>query len=215
VNQLLKNLQYLKLKHPEWMIGVDDNPTIMQLEALCARSSVSLQNLVSYNLEAEELPWENIRFIFLDVDGVMTEGGMFYTEKGDEFKRFDTKDGMAIKKAMDAGIQIGIISSGFKTEVISHRASMFGIEYVHVGREKKEMIAEKWLHQLNLDWNQCGYIGDDINDMEMMKRVGISGAPANAVSSIKSTANFVLQQNGGFGCVREFISYLPALKNQL
>ncbi|MDP4663947.1 MAG: HAD hydrolase family protein, partial [Salibacteraceae bacterium] len=97
----------------------------------------------------------------------------------------------------------------------SHRASMFGIEYVHVGREKKEMIAEKWLHQLNLDWNQCGYIGDDINDKEMMKRVGISGAPANAVSSIKAYASFVLQQNGGFGCVREFISYLPGLKDQL
>ena len=215
MNQLLKNLQYLKLKHPDITLGLDDNTTILQLEALCARLGVSIQTLVSFNLEAGELPWKEIKFIFLDVDGVMSEGGMFYTEKGDEFKRFDTKDGMAIKKAQEAGIEFGIISSGYKAEIINHRASMFGIEHVYVGREKKEKIAGEWLKDTGLSWSQCGYIGDDINDKEMMQRVAISAAPSNAVSSIKSIASFVLHKKGGFGCVREFISYLPALKDKL
>lgn len=215
MNQLRNNLAYLKTAQPQWMNGISDDPTLAQLELLSARSGISLENLLVRNLNAEHLPWHQIKFIFLDVDGVMTEGGMNYTENGDEFKRFDTKDGMAIKKAMDAGIKIGIISSGFTDKVIKHRASMFGIEHVYVGREKKEKIAEQWLSELGFDWYQCAYIGDDINDREMMQRVAISATPSNGVSSVKAIANFVLQTNGGYGCVREFIQYLPALKDQL
>lgn len=215
MQQLIKNLEFLKLSNPDVFIGLSDRFELNELELICSRSGISLENLVSYNLQAQDLPWEKIKFIFLDVDGVMTEGGMFYTEKGDEFKRFDTKDGMAIKKAQEVGIQFGIISSGYRAEIINHRAAMFGIEHVYVGRDKKELIAEAWLKNAGLDWNQCGYIGDDVNDKEMMQRVAISAAPANAVQTIKQTASFVLQQNGGHACVREFIQYLPALKGKL
>lgn len=197
------------------MSSISDEPTLAQLELLSAKSGISLENLLLRNLSAENLPWHQIQFIFLDVDGVMTEGGMNYTENGDEFKRFDTKDGMAIKKAIDAGIKIGIISSGFSDKVIKRRASMFGIEHIYVGGEKKETIAQQWLSELGFGWDKCAYIGDDINDRIMMQRVAISASPANGVSSVKAIAHFVLQSNGGYGCIREFIQYLPALKDQL
>ena len=215
MNQLQKNLQYLKLKLPEWMIGVDDNPTLMQLESICARSGVSLQDLVSYNLEARALPWENIRFIFLDVDGVMTEGGMFYTEKGDEFKRFDTKDGMAIKMAMKQGIEFGIISSGVNKKIIQHRADMFGIKHVYVGADPKLGVAEKWLDQLDIVWPNVGYIGDDINDLQMFEKAGITACPSDATVPIKKAADFILESKGGHGCIREYLRYHPSLKKVL
>lgn len=215
MQQLIKNLEFLKLSNPDVFIGISERYELNELELICSRSGISIENLVSYNLQAQDLPWDQIKFIFLDVDGVMTEGGMFYTEKGDEFKRFNAKDGMAIKKAQDAGIQFGIISSGYRAEIINHRASMFGIEHVYVGRDKKEIIAEGWLKNAGLDWSECGYIGDDVNDKEMMQRVGISAAPANAVQTIKQTATFVLHHKGGDACVREFMEYLPALKNKL
>jgi 3-deoxy-D-manno-octulosonate 8-phosphate phosphatase (KDO 8-P phosphatase) len=215
VNQLRRNIAYLRASQSESFEGIGENPTLSDLELICSRTGISIQNLVSCSLDAETLPWQDLRFVFLDVDGVMTEGGMFYTEKGDEFKRFNAKDGMAIKKAQDAGIQFGIISSGYRAEIINHRAAMFGIEHVYVGRDKKEAIAEQWLKNLGVKWSECGYIGDDVNDLGMMQRVGISAAPANAVQTIKQTATFVLQQEGGQACVREFIQYLPVLKDKL
>lgn len=215
MNQLHQNIKHLRKLQPDWFLGIGEDPTISQLEVICQRSGYALENLMLSNLQASELPWKNIQFIFLDVDGVMTEGGMHYTEKGDEFKRFDTKDGMAIKKTLDAGIKIGIISSGFTQNVIKHRASMFGIEHVYVGREKKEVIAEQWLSELGFDWYQCGYIGDDINDRAMMQKVAISATPADGVQAIKDIASFTLKTKGGYGCVREFLNYLPDVNGKL
>lgn len=209
---LRDNIKHLQTIHPDVGQGLSTNPTLLDLENLCAKTGYDIATLFQFNLSALQLPWGDIKFIFLDVDGVLTEGGMFYTEEGDEFKRFETKDGMAIKEAIKQGIEFGIISSGVNKAIIQHRADMFGIKRVYVGAEQKVTIAEKWLTDMDLDWNQIGYIGDDINDLKMFDKVAIAACPADASIPNKSAASFVLQSTGGNGCAREFLRYLPLLK---
>ncbi len=212
---LQRNIEYLMESDPEIQQIISDDPTMAEVSALAEYTGISWQNLIQFNLSALELPWTEIKFIFLDVDGVLTEGGMFYTEDGAEFKRFDTKDGMAIKTAMNHGYEFGIISSGVNKAIIQHRADMFGIKRMYVGGDSKQVVAERWLADMDLDWDQTGYIGDDINDLKMFEKVAIAACPADATNPIKAAASFVLESAGGKGCVREFARYLPPLKSIL
>ena len=212
---LQRNIEYLMESDPEIQQIISDDPTMAEVSALAEYTGISWQNLIQFNLSALELPWTEIKFIFLDVDGMLTEGGMFYTEDGAEFKRFDTKDGMAIKTAMNHGYEFGIISSGVNKAIIQHRADMFGIKRMYVGGDSKQVVAERWLADMDLDWDQTGYIGDDINDLKMFEKVAIAACPADATNPIKAAASFVLESAGGKGCVREFARYLPPLKSIL
>jgi 3-deoxy-D-manno-octulosonate 8-phosphate phosphatase (KDO 8-P phosphatase) len=214
LNQFLENIDYIRSQDSSFPV-LDTNSTWEEITTAFDESSYDLSNALQYNLNAQALNWNSIKLVLLDVDGVMTEGGMFYTESGDEFKRFDTKDGMAIKHGMKSGIEFGIISSGINTQIIEHRAQMFGIERVYVGTEKKLAIAEKWLEEMNLEWQNVGYIGDDVNDIQLFDRVGICAAPSDATNPIKEASDFVLNSTGGHGCIREFMRYHPELKGQL
>lgn len=146
-----------------------------------------------------------IKFLALDVDGVLTDGGMYYTESGEEFKRFDTKDGRGIIELQKRGVPVGLVSSGFKTKIIEGRAKTLNIEKFYVGIDPKLGILEQWCQQLAIDMKQVAYIGDDINDRDIINSVGFSACPADAMSSIKDIVDVVLTRNGGFGCIREFI----------
>lgn len=212
---LIDNIAHILKQQPELVGTLSPDPTLAELNNLAEKSGYALEHLIQFNLSAEELMWSNIRIVLLDVDGVLTEGGMFYTERGDEFKRFDTKDGMAIKEAMKQGIEFGIISSGINKNIIQHRADMFGIKHVYVGTEPKLKIAEKWLDELGFNWIEVAYIGDDINDLEMIAKSGVSACPADAASRVKSEVSFVLKSKGGHGCVREFMAYFPQLKHTI
>src|ERR1035438_3800547 len=124
---------------------------------------------------------KNIKFLVLDVDGVLTDGGMYYTESGDEFKKFNAKDGLAIRRLTKSGIPVGIISHGQLSKLINKRADLLGIEYVCVGMEMKKLdILKDWCNKLNIDLNDVAYIGDDINDLEIMHAVGVSACPDDA-----------------------------------
>ena len=101
---LHQNIKWLR--EQDLNLTISDDPTVSEIEALAAKLDCPLSNLIIFNMQAQSLDWQKIKFVFLDVDGVLTEGGMFYTEEGAEFKRFDTKDGMAIKEAMKVGILI-------------------------------------------------------------------------------------------------------------
>ncbi len=148
---------------------------------------------------------KNIKFLVLDVDGVMTDGGMYYSNSGDEFKKFNTKDGMGIKLAIKQGIKIGFLSNGKNDALINNRAALLGVEFVYVGFDNKMKILNEWMTQLNLEYNHIAYIGDDINDAEVISQVGLSACPADAIKSIKEKVNIILTSKGGEGCVREFI----------
>lgn len=148
---------------------------------------------------------KNIKFLVLDVDGVLTDGGMYYSNSGDEFKKFNTKDGMGIKLATKQGIKIGFLSNGKNDVLINNRAALLGVEFVYVGFENKMNILNEWKDQLKLDYSQIAYIGDDINDAEVISHVGLSACPIDAIKSIKEKVNIILTSKGGEGCVREFI----------
>lgn len=147
----------------------------------------------------------DIKFLALDVDGTLTDGGMYYTESGEEFKRFDTKDGRGIIELQKCGVKVGLLSSGLKTKIIEGRAKTLGLEKFYVGIDPKIDILQQWCTDMGLDMKQVAYIGDDINDRDIINRVGLSACPADAMNSIKGIVDVVLTRNGGYGCVREFI----------
>jgi 3-deoxy-D-manno-octulosonate 8-phosphate phosphatase (KDO 8-P phosphatase) len=146
-----------------------------------------------------------IRLLVLDVDGVLTDGGMHYTSDGHEVKRFHVKDGMGITQAIKKGLTVGIISAALRSEVTEHRARMLGIQRVYVGQRPKDEVLRKWLEDMHLDLQEVAYIGDDINDVALLRSAGVSAAPADAHASAKAAAKWLLRSKGGEGCVREFI----------
>lgn len=147
----------------------------------------------------------DIKFLALDVDGTLTDGGMYYTESGEEFKRFDTKDGRGIIELQKRGVKVGLLSSGLKTKIIEGRAKTLGLEKFYVGIDPKLDILEQWCADMGIEMKEIAYIGDDINDRDIINRVGLSACPADAMNTIKGIVDVVLTRNGGYGCVREFI----------
>ncbi|MFN6076825.1 MAG: KdsC family phosphatase [Fluviicola sp.] len=146
-----------------------------------------------------------IKLLILDVDGVMSDGGMYYTESGDQIKKYNAKDGMAILKAQEKGLICGIISSAFTDQMVKNRAKTLKIDRVYVGRDSKITILKQWCEELNLSLDEVAMIGDDVNDLSIMNEVGFKVCPADAVNVVKHVVDVVLTKKGGDGCVRELI----------
>lgn len=184
-----------------------DEISLGSLKLFCAENDLDFVNMLSRPLYADRSKIRQIKLLILDVDGVMTDAGMFFTENGDQFKKYNAKDGMAIMALNKIGVQAAIISSGFKLEMVKARASLLKIQHVYVGQEPKMDILNQWCDQLNIKLAEVAIIGDDINDLAVMNAVGFSVAPADAVLKVKETVDLVLQTKGGQGCVREFIDF--------
>jgi len=181
-------------------------PTPKELIKIANYFNLSIDDLIKRNMNTKNLAEGlDIKLLILDVDGTMTDGGMYFTENGDQFKKYNTKDGMAIKNITKKGIHVGIISHGHKTKVVKDRADLLGIQKVYVGRDDKTTVLKGWCEELNISLNQVAYIGDDINDTKVMQEVGISACPADSVKIIKNIADVILERKGGDACVREFI----------
>lgn len=148
---------------------------------------------------------KGIKLIILDVDGVLSDGGMYYMESGDQMKKYNTKDGMAIKKAQQMGFTFGIISASMTSEMVINRAKTLKIPHVYVGTEPKLGILKQWCSDLNIELNEVAMIGDDINDLEIMNAIGLRMCPIDAVQPVKVVADIILQTKGGHGAVREFV----------
>ena len=147
----------------------------------------------------------NIQLVVTDVDGTLTDGGMYITEKGDHFKRFHTRDGMAAKLLKQAGKKVGIMSHSVVTSMVEERARMLDIPYCFAGKGDKLEVLDQWREELGLEWKQVAYIGDDINDLSVLKKVGFSACPADAVHAVKQTVDVVLSRKGGEACFREWV----------
>ena len=147
----------------------------------------------------------DIRLLILDVDGTMTDGGMYITEKGEHFKKFNAKDGMGIKLAMQAGIDVGIISHSSVTKMVTERANMLGMKYTYVGNRPKLEVLKEWMTELNLSFEQVAFMGDDVNDLDIINHAGYTAAPSDAVQVVLGKVDVVLTKKGGDGAVREFI----------
>ncbi|MDI1244222.1 MAG: HAD hydrolase family protein [Rhodoferax sp.] len=150
---------------------------------------------------------QGIRVVFLDVDGVLTDGGLYFSEHGETIKRFNTLDGHGLKLLQRAGITPAVIT-GRDSKALRLRLAALGIEHAHFGTEDKRPAAELTLKTLGLDWTQAAAMGDDWPDLAMLTRCAFACAPANAQAELLARAHYVTQRPGGDGAVRELCDLL-------
>lgn len=147
----------------------------------------------------------NIRLFLTDVDGVLTDGSMYYAESGDELKRFCTYDGKGIEILKKQGILTGIITSE-SVNLVNRRAEKLKMDYFYLGVTDKLSVVVELCGTLGISLNEVAYIGDDVNDVELLSSVGLAACPANAVKQIKEIEGIIhLHTKGGDGAVREFV----------
>ncbi len=149
----------------------------------------------------------NIKLLLLDVDGVLTDGKIYFSNSGDEIKSFNTLDGHGIKMAMSAGIAVGIIT-GRNSEIVAKRAADLGITILVQGREDKGLALDEILVENPLPLSSICFVGDDFPDLQVMRKVGLSFTVANGHEDVKSEADAITSKAGGSGAVREITDYL-------
>ncbi|SLL07961.1 3-deoxy-D-manno-octulosonate 8-phosphate phosphatas KdsC [Mycobacteroides abscessus subsp. abscessus] len=150
-----------------------------------------------------------IKLFVFDVDGVLTDGRLYISSNGEEIKAFHTQDGMGISLAHYTGIKTAIIT-GRKSEAVTKRAHELKINYVFQGIHEKLAILENIVQELGINMNEVCYIGDDINDLPILRMVGYPAAPFNAVAPVKEEVKYISLKNGGEGAVREIIDTVLA-----
>lgn len=146
-----------------------------------------------------------IKLLALDVDGTLTDGGIYVLESGQQFRKFNAKDGLGVKRAVAQGLTVGIISHSLADGMIIKRAEMMGVTYCYVGQAPKLDVLATWCRELAIGLKQVAYVGDDINDLAVIEAVGLSACPADATAAVIAACDVVLTKNGGEGCVREFL----------
>ena len=146
----------------------------------------------------------SIKIFLSDVDGVLTDGGMYYTESGDEFKKFNCYDGMGMKLLQEKGYKVGIITSEDK-QINRNRARKLKLDFDFHGIKDKLKFVREFCINENFKLSEIAYIGDDINCFDLLSNVGVCACPKNAVSKIKNITNIkLLNSTGGNGAFREF-----------
>lgn len=150
---------------------------------------------------------ERIRLAAFDIDGVFTDGRFLLSDEGVESKAFSTQDGFGLRRALDSGIEIAIIS-GRASKAVEIRMSELGVRHVFLACKDKTAIFRNLIDKLDLSAEVCAYVGDDIPDLELMKQVGLPIAVANAVDEVKQVAKMVTTASGGDGAVREVCDFL-------
>ena len=150
---------------------------------------------------------QGVRVAFFDVDGVMTDGGILYSDEGETIKRFNTLDGLGLKLLQRAGIT-PVVITGRDSKPLRKRLEALGVQHVHYGTEDKRPAAEKTLGSLKLDWSQAAAMGDDWPDLPVMRRCAISVAPPDAHIEVRQCARYVTQAAAGKGAAREFCDLL-------
>ncbi|MBD8017030.1 KdsC family phosphatase [Kaistella pullorum] len=144
------------------------------------------------------------KLVITDIDGVWTDGGMYYDQMGNEWKKFNTADSAGVLFLKLLNIPVAIIT-GEDTEIVRRRAEKLNIEHLYMGVKDKVSVARNLCDSLKISLQDVAYIGDDLNDMALLKLVGLSAAPANAPFYIKSLVDVVLDTKGGDGAFREFV----------
>jgi 3-deoxy-D-manno-octulosonate 8-phosphate phosphatase (KDO 8-P phosphatase) len=157
---------------------------------------------------------KHIKLAVFDVDGVLTDGRLYFLEDGSEFKTFNTLDGQGIKMLINSGVVTAIIS-GRKTPVVERRAKNLGIAHLYQGREDKLVVLDELLQQLHLSYEQVAYLGDDLPDLPVIRRVGLGMAVANAASFVRQHAHGTTQAKGGEGAAREFCELILSAQGNL
>jgi len=150
---------------------------------------------------------EKIKLVLTDIDGVWTDAGMYYDQFDNEFKKFCTYDSSGVLICKKLNVPVGIIT-GEKTKIVERRAIKLNVDYLFQGVGDKLAIANELCEKLGITLANVAYIGDDINDYQLLKAVGFSACPDNASLMIKKVVKYVTTLKGGYGAFREFVEYL-------
>ena len=145
---------------------------------------------------------KGVRLLSLDVDGVLTDGSLYYAEDGSQLRKFNVKDGMGMKAVRKAGVEVAIITAS-KTAAIHHRGEVLGIPHVFVGVDDKLTTLNGLCATLGIGLDAVVHIGDDVNDLPVLRAVGLPITVADAVDPVLDVARYVTTRKGGEGAVRE------------
>jgi 3-deoxy-D-manno-octulosonate 8-phosphate phosphatase (KDO 8-P phosphatase) len=155
-----------------------------------------------------------IRLIAFDVDGVLTDGGIYYSDSGEEFKRFNSLDGQGLKMLKNSGVEIAIIT-GRTSRCVEARAKNLGIEHVYQGAENKLKAMISLLDKLKLTRDAAAYMGDDVVDLTVMRHVGLSVCVPESSQLVREHSGYVSQRSGGHGAVREVCELIMSAQGTL
>jgi 3-deoxy-D-manno-octulosonate 8-phosphate phosphatase (KDO 8-P phosphatase) len=156
---------------------------------------------------------QDVGVLFLDVDGVLTDGGLYFTEAGETLKRFHTLDGHGIKLVMRIGIEV-VVVSGRDSQALRKRLQALGVRHLSLGTEDKLPAAQDWLQRLGLDWRQAAAMGDDWPDLPLLRRAALACVPPHAHAEAKALAQVCTEAAAGQGAVREVCDLLLQAKGQ-
>jgi len=156
---------------------------------------------------------KNIKILLCDVDGVLTDGGLYYSSSGVLFKKFNVKDGMAVKLLHNSDIKCGVISSD-KSDIIKARAEVIKMDYVLTGEWNKKEAAQNICSKLDLTLNNLAFIGDDVNDIPLLQAAGFSACPKDAVENVKDVVDFISEIKGGSGIFRQITEMILSTELQ-
>ena len=190
-------------------IGIYEMPEYTAIEIDEPDDWTMLENLMRKHVLKTQ-PLRKVKLFLTDVDGVLTDGGMYYSETGDELKKFNTRDGMGFHLLREAGIKSGIITTE-NTQIVERRAAKLKVDYVYQGKNTggKLQTALEICRKEGITLAEAAYIGDDINCYDLLCEVGMAACPADAVDKIKTIPNIrILRKKGGEGVVREFIEII-------
>ena len=184
-------------------------------QALLERSRAAGRPMVRSDQWRQALPRAaQVQLLLLDVDGVLTDGTIFYTPGGGESKGFSTQDGFGLRLLRESGVEVGLITAR-QSEAVTRRAADLGLKYVYQGAGRKNEVYEAVLRETGLRPPQTAYMGDDWLDLPLLARVGLAAAPANAVAEIRQRVHYVTGSSGGRGAVRELCELILEARGEL
>lgn len=202
VGNILKNKNRLGVK-----VGIYEMPEYTATEIDEPDDWIILENLMyKHVLNVTRQGNLKIKLFLSDIDGTLTDGGMYYSENGDEIKKFNTRDGMGISMLHEKGIKVGVITSEDR-KLNERRAEKLKIDFIYQGKKNggKLKVAKEICEMIGITLQEVAYIGDDVNCIDLLSSVGMAGCPADADSRVKSIPGIhIMSKNGGDGCVREF-----------
>lgn len=190
-------------------IGIYEMPEYTHVEIDEPSDWIAIENLMQ-QMNSAEKRMSDIQLFLTDVDGTLTDAGMYYSSDGSELKKFSTYDGKAFELLRNKGIKTGIITTE-ETTIVEDRAKKLKVDYLYQGvsGKGKLAIAEELCAKLNIPLSKTAYIGDDINCIELLSAVGLAGCPANARREVKDIPGIIhLESNGGSGAVRDFVDLI-------
>ena len=150
---------------------------------------------------------KDIKILVLDVDGTLTDGKIYVDDKDNSFKAFNVKDGFALVNWLKLGGEVAILT-GKKSNIVERIAKELGIKYVIQGSKNKTQDLKKLLDELDITFENTAYMGDDLNDIGVMKKVGLTACPKDSVAEVLEICDFISTKNGGDAAVREFLEFI-------